>query len=262
VVKHQPFRDQIALVTGASSGIGKETALALARLGAHLALASRRQALLEETARQIEALGCQAIVIPTDICQQDQIESMVATVIRRFGRIDILVSNAGEYIRSPIHSLTIEQIQRSLAVNYYGGVRAILAVLPHMRAQKSGHIVVVTSMDGKKGLPQDAPYVSAKFALTGFTEVLRQELRGSGIFVSNVLPGRVDTPMIDFMQVPPISAKIPPQAVAQAIVNAILKRQPEVIVPFQARMMYYANVLSPSLGDWIVRTLRLDGWTD
>jgi short-subunit dehydrogenase len=261
-LKRQPFRDQVALVTGASSGIGKETALALARQGAHLVLASRRRTLLEQAARQIEALGRQALVIPTDICQQEQVVNMVAATIQRFGRVDILVANAGEYIRAPIQTLTIEQLERSLAINYYGGIYTILAVLPHMQAQGSGHIVVVTSMDAKKGLPQDAPYVSAKFALTGFTEVLRQELHGSGIFVSNILPGRVDTAMIDDLQVPLISAKIPPQAVSKAIINAILKRQPEVIVPFQARLLHYANALSPRLGDWIARSFHLDGWTD
>jgi len=93
-------------------------------------------------------------------------------------------------------------------------------------------------------------------------DVLRQELHGSGIFVSNILPGRVDTDMIAHLRLPWVSAKIPPEAVAGAIVRAIRKRQPEVIVPFQARLFYYANILSPHLGDWIARRFHLEGWDE
>jgi NADP-dependent 3-hydroxy acid dehydrogenase YdfG len=262
MTERQPFQDKIAIVTGASSGIGQATALALARRGAHVALASRRETRLEQVAKQVEALGRQAVIIPTDVTQRAQVDKMVEAVIRRWGRVDILISNAGEYVRASIDLLTIEKIQYALAVNFYGSVYAILSVLPHMQAQKSGHIVVVTSMDGKKGLPPDAPYVSAKFALTGFAEVLRQELNGSGVHVTNVLPGRVDTAMIEGLKFQWISKKIQPQAVAEAIVKAILKRQPEVIIPFQARLLHYVNVFSPALGDWIVSAFRLEGWVD
>jgi short-subunit dehydrogenase len=129
-----------------------------------------------------------------------------------------------------------------------------------MRTQGSGHIVLVSSMDGKKGVPPDAPYVVAKFALAGFGDVLRQELHGTGVDVTTVFPGRVDTPLIATLKVPWISAKIPPEAVARAIVTAIRRRQAEVIVPFRARLLLWANALSPRLGDWAVRTFRLEGW--
>jgi NAD(P)-dependent dehydrogenase (short-subunit alcohol dehydrogenase family) len=93
---------------------------------------------------------------------------MVQQVLKQWGRVDILISNAGEYIRAPITDLDPADLQRSLDVNYFGGVYCIKAVLPHMLAQQSGHILAVTSLDGKIGLPPDAPYVSAKFAMTGF----------------------------------------------------------------------------------------------
>jgi NADP-dependent 3-hydroxy acid dehydrogenase YdfG len=258
----KPFLSQVAIVTGASRGIGRATALDLARLGARVALASRREGLLVELAGEIGNLGGEDLAIPTDVTDQKQVEAMVQKTLERWGQVDILVSNAGEYVRASLSDITVETIEHSLAVNYYGGVYAILTVLPHMKVQRRGHIVVVTSMDGKKGLPPDAPYASAKFALTGFAEVLRQQLHGSGVHVSNVLPGRVDTEMINYLTVPRISAKIPPEAVAQAIVRAILQRKPEVIVPFHAGFLHYANVFSPRLGDWLVRRLRLDGWDD
>ena len=115
-------------------------------------------------------------------------------------------------------------------------------------------------MDSKIGLPPDAPYVSAKFALTGFCEVLRQEVREDGISVTNVLPGRVDTPMIRDLQFSWISPKISPESVARSIVDAIRKRKLIVIIPSQARLLYYINVFLPLLGDRLSHYFRLEGW--
>jgi NADP-dependent 3-hydroxy acid dehydrogenase YdfG len=251
--------DKIAIVTGASSGIGRATALALAGEGAHVALAARNATALHEVAQAIRALGQEALAVPTDVIHQDQVERLVTETLSRWKRVDILMANAGAYVRCPIPDLTVAEVERSMAVNFYGALYAILAVLPHMLNQKSGHLVLVSSMDAKKGLPLDAPYVAAKFALAGFGEVLRQELYGSGVQVITVFPGRVDTPMIATLQVPWISAKIPPEAVARAIVRAIHQRQPEVIVPLQARALVYLNTLSPRLGDWIARLFHLEG---
>jgi NAD(P)-dependent dehydrogenase (short-subunit alcohol dehydrogenase family) len=258
----RPFQDKVAIVTGASSGIGRATVLALARRGAHIALAARRVNLLEEVAAEAQAYGGQALVLPTDISDPVQVSKMVEAALERFGRVDILVANAGVYVRSPLEELTTEKIQYAMAVNFYGGVYAILSVLPHMRSQGSGHIVVVTSVDGKKGLPLDAPYASAKFALTGFAEVLRQELHGSGIYVCTILPGRVDTGMIEDLRVPWISAKIPAEMVANAIVGAILKHKAEAIIPFQASLLVYLNTFFPRLADWVVRYFHLEGWPE
>jgi NADP-dependent 3-hydroxy acid dehydrogenase YdfG len=254
------FLDKIAIVTGASAGIGRATALALARQGAHVAISARREARLEQVASEIKEFGRDVLVVAADVTDSSQVKRLVEGVIGRWGVVDILVANAGEYVRSPVQELKLEVLRHSMAVNFYGGVYAILEVLPHMQQRKSGHIVVVTSMNGKKGMPRDAPYAAAKFAMTGFAEVLRQELYGSGVFVSNVQPGRVDTEMIRNLKVPWLSAKIPPEAVARAIVKAIEKRQPEVILPPLAIWLHYANVLSPRLGDAITRILHLEGW--
>jgi short-subunit dehydrogenase len=256
-----PFQDKVAIVTGASAGIGRATAVALAKEGACLALASRNSEALSALAEELKAAGRQVLVIPTDVTQREQVEGLVQKVIVQLGRVDILVSNAGEYIRAPIIELDPATIQHSLDVNFFGGVYCAKAVLPHMLTQKSGHIVFVTSMDGKIGLPPDAPYVSAKFALTGFCEVLRQEVRESGISVTNVLPGRVDTVMIEELKFAWISPKISPESVAAAILNGIRKRKPIVIIPPAAKLLYYINVFAPGLSDRLSKLFRLEGWS-
>lgn len=254
------FLNKVAIVTGASSGIGRATALALAKQGALVALAARRGDALFALAEEINRQGGNAIAVQTDVSVREQVEQMVRKVLDHWGRVDILVANAGEYIQSPILDLDPADVQRSLDVNFFGSLYCIKAVLPQMVDRKKGHIVVVTSMDGKIGLPPDAPYVSAKFALTGFCEVLRQEMYERGISVINVLPGRVDTAMIKHIQVPWISAKISPEKVASAILHSIRKRKPIVILPPQAGLLYYINVFAPSLSDKLARYFHLEGW--
>ena len=259
-VVEKTLLDQVAIVTGASSGIGRATALALAGEGACVVLAARNATALQEVAQSIRALGRGALVVPTDVTHQDQVERLAAETLTRWGRVDILVANAGAYVRCPIADLTVAEVERSMAVNFYGALYAVLAVLPHMLNRGSGHLVLVSSVDGRKGLPPDAPYVAAKFALSGFGDVLRQELYGTGVHTTIVFPGRVDTPMIATLRVPWMSAKVPPEAVARVIVRAIRRRQAEMIIPFQARALVYLNTLSPRLGDWIVRLFHLEGW--
>jgi NAD(P)-dependent dehydrogenase (short-subunit alcohol dehydrogenase family) len=255
------FEKKVAIVTGASLGIGRATARQLAAQGACVALASRNAEALTTLADELRRQGRQVLVVPTDVTQRGEVEALVRQVVEKWGRVDILISNAGEYIRAPIMDLDPALIQHSFDVNFFGGVYCVKAVLPHMLAQKSGHIVFVTSMDGKIGLPPDAPYVSAKFAITGFCEVLRQEVRDRGISVTNVLPGRVDTPMIENLRFSWISPKLAPEAVARAILTGIRKRQPIVILPAGAKLLYYINVFAPTLSDRLARFFHLEGWT-
>jgi len=253
------LHDRVVVVTGASSGIGRAAAIALARRGARLALASRTTGALETLSAELRPLGVEHFYESIDVSRHDQVQSFIEHVLEHWGRVDILICSSGQYIRSPIAQLTTDQLERSMAVNFYGSVFPILAVLPQMRSQHDGHIVVVSSMDAKKGIPPDAPYAAAKFAISGFCEVLRQELSGSGVRVTTVFPGRVDTPMIQNLKVPWISAKISPDAVARAILRALDTGQPEVILPPQARLLYYLNVISPRLADLAVRFFRLQG---
>ena len=259
----RPFLlDKVAIVTGASAGIGRATALALAECGADLALGARNGVALQETARQIEAFGRKALVVPTDVTQKDQVENLVNQTIAEWGCVDILVANAGQYIRSPCVDLSIPTLLESMAVNFYGEVYGVLAVLPNMLANRSGHIVLVSTMDAHTPIPPDAPYVAAKSALRGFGEVLRQELYKTGVNISMIYPGRVDTAMIDHLKFHWISAKISPEYVARSIIKAIRYRKSRVMIPPQTMILYYLTVFTPGLADLATRVFRLEGWED
>ncbi len=256
----QSLENKVFVITGASSGIGQAVALALAERGCRVALGSRRVENLEETANAVRARGGEALVISTDVTQRPQVERLFQETMDCWGRIDGLISNAGRYVRSPILELTIRDLEDSMAVNFYGHVHCIQAVLPVMIQQGSGHILLIASMDAKKGIPPDAPYVAAKFALSGFGDVLRQEVRDQGIAVTTVYPGRVDTPMIADLHVPTISKKMPVESAARAIVRAVDTRPAELILPAQAFYLNLLNVFSPRLADWYVRVSKLGGW--
>jgi short-subunit dehydrogenase len=256
----QDSHHDVIIITGASTGIGRALALALAGRGSRLALGSRNVTLLQETADGVRRRGGEALAIPTDVTDRAQVERLVQETITTWGKVDILVSNAGQYLRKPVLELSIADLEQSMAVNFYGHVHVVLAVMPAMVRQGNGHIILMATMNAKKGIPPDAPYAAAKFALSGFGEVLRQELRTHGIAVTTIYPGRVDTPMISDLHVPWISAKISPEATARAIERAIRTRPAEVILPPQAVLLHLVNVFSPRLADWFVRVLRLEGW--
>ena len=247
------------MVTGASRGIGRATALALADAGADVALASRGLAGLERVAEGVRRRGRRALVVPADVADRAQAAALVGSVSEEWGRVDIVVANAGVYVRSPVLELTAEDVERSLEVNFYGSLHPILAVLPQLVERRRGHVVVVSSLDGRRPLPGDGPYAIAKTALSGLVQVLRQELRPLGIGVTGVYPGRIDTAMIADLRVPRISRKIPPERVATAIVRAIEHGRPEVVVPRSGRLLLYADLLSPQMTEWMIARIGLTG---
>jgi short-subunit dehydrogenase len=254
------LNNRVAIVTGASGGIGKATAYGLSQKGCNVVLSARNHEKLLEIEKDLSYLRTGVISIPADITDPISVERLISKTLEHFARIDFIVCNAGEYFRCPVANLTISQIQRVFNVNFYGNLNCIFGVLPHMLQRGKGQIVIVSSMYAKKGLPPDAAYVASKAALSGLADVMRQELKESGIVVSTIFPARVDTPMISEISVPWISAKIKPQKVARAIIKALERKNAEIIVSsLGPKLLVAANTISPRLGDWLVKIFRLSG---
>lgn len=193
----QRFRDQVVLITGASSGIGEATAKAFAREGAVVALAARREGALRRVAREIEAAGGRAMVAPLDVSSSESVRAMVADVVGEFGRIDVVFNNAGVSLVGPVDAETfLDDTREMLEIDYLGTVRVVREVLPIMKQQRSGRIMNMSSVVGRKAFARFAGYSSAMHAIAGFSDALRQELRGSGIAVSVIHPALTQTPLL------------------------------------------------------------------
>ncbi len=201
------LNNRVAIITGASSGIGKATAYALSHKGCHVILSSRNQEKLLEIERDLSHSRNSVMSIPADITDASSVRRLMEETIEHFARIDYLICNAGEYFRCPTVDVTMQLVQQAMDINYFGTLNCIFEVLPYMVKRGKGHIIIVSSMDAKKGIPPDAVYVASKAAIAGFAEVMRQELKKYGIMVTTIFPARVDTPMISHLNVPFISAK-------------------------------------------------------
>jgi short-subunit dehydrogenase len=182
----------VVLITGASEGIGRASAFAFAKRGYRLALASRQEETLRQTALDLEQqLNAEVFILPTDVTLPDQVTHLVTQVLERYGNLDILLNNAGICMSGPFVETTLDHWQQVLAVNLWGYIHTIQAVLPHFLAKKKGQIINVGSFGGKMPLPEMSAYCASKYAVTGLTESLRLELRPQGIEVIGIHPGVV-----------------------------------------------------------------------
>ena len=183
----------VAIVTGASSGIGAATARRLAREGMRVVLAARRADQLQRVAEEIEDAGGEAFAVPTDVRDRDAIFRMVAIVRERQGRIDVLVNNAGLGGSGYVVSLDGDKLREQVGTNLIGVIECTQAVVPVMMAQRSGHIINVSSLAGLVGVPGASVYSATKYGVVGFSEGLRREVREYGIRVTALCPGLVAT---------------------------------------------------------------------
>jgi NADP-dependent 3-hydroxy acid dehydrogenase YdfG len=259
------FRDQVVIITGASSGIGRETAVTFGRLGARVALLARRPQLLDEVAAAVEDVGGDALAMPTDVTDQRAVRTAISGVKRAWKRVDVLVNNAG-IVRPGIPSqLDPNDLDAMMRVNLYGALYAMQAALPAMRAQKRGSIVNVSSLAGRRGYSKLAGYCATKFALVGLTEALRTELQGTPLHVGLVLPGVVETPMAEnlvqteVLPVWPARFNMPVEWVALATVLAVRFRLREISLPLGAATISELMSAAPTLSDAIVGWLEAAG---
>ena len=248
-----------AIVTGASGGIGRAIAIALADRGVRVALAARGRPGLDQVAAEVRRRGGEALVVPTDVTQPTQVDRLVSTVVDAWGGVDIVVANAGTLVRGDVRHMGLDDLHNSMSTNFFGAAHLVLATLPQLLAQASGHIVLMSSADAVVFLPLEAAYVAAKSALYGFADVLRQELYRTGIDVTIVLPGRVDTSMISGLSFHPIVGVLSPERVARATVRAILARRAVVVMPPQVALFRHLKAFAPRVSDWVARIFRFEG---
>jgi short-subunit dehydrogenase len=259
-VKARELAGRVVIVTGASSGIGAATAVACGRAGMRVVLAARRATRLDAVAADVRTAGGDARTVLTDVADAAAVRALVDGTVDAWGRLDVLVNNAGVGILATVEQTTPAEFERLVRVNYLGAVEAVLAALPHMRRQGTGHIVNVASVVGKRASPFRAAYVASKFALVGFSEALRMELRGTGIDVTCVCPIGTAT---EFHELEPNRLGVPGRGgpiqsaehVARAIVRALRRPRAEVHPYPPARLLFLANALAPALVDRLL--LRL-----
>jgi short-subunit dehydrogenase len=249
----------VVAITGASAGIGRATALRLARGGASLALAARRRDRLDEVAAEIERLGGHPLAIVADVTKEQDMNELASRAVERFGRLDVMICNAGFGIYGDVAKIPPADMQRLMEVNYMGTYHAVRAALPVFRRQSSGHLIVISSIVGKRGVPFMGAYAATKFAQDGLAQSLRAELDGTGIDVTVVFPISTDTEFFSVMTRESghaTRADGPRQnveRVAEAIAQAIDRPVPEVFPYRRSRALVVLNAVAPGFCDRLVK---------
>jgi NAD(P)-dependent dehydrogenase (short-subunit alcohol dehydrogenase family) len=253
-------RDKVTIITGASRGIGRATAQVFAAAGAKVALAARASAELEAVDAELRGLGAEVLSIPTNVADRAAVEALVAQVYAQWGRIDIVINNAGVGIQGNIDELPPDLVQQVFAVNCFGALSLIQAALPHMRRQRRGMIVNVSSPVAHMAFPGIGGYAASKAALDAFSDTLRREEYRHNITVVTVYPGRIET-NFDRARIrvrgsqrvgrSPFSGS--PERVAQAILHGVERQRPVVYAlhPIE-RAAWIVHSLMPRAFDWIV----------
>ncbi|MFH1320988.1 MAG: SDR family oxidoreductase [Bacteroidota bacterium] len=265
------MKDKVVLITGASSGIGKELSYAFAGEGAKLVLSDLREEeliVVKDNCLNMQRIGKDEniMILPLDLSDTNNIEYETEQVIKRFGKIDILINNAGISQRSLVRETSLAVDRKIMEVNFFGTVALTKSVLHYMLANKSGHIVVISSMVGKFGFPLRSAYSASKHALHGFFESLRAELFDDNIKVTIVCPGRVSTNISlnaltkDGEKYNKMDAGqadgIPAGQCAKKIIKAIRKNKQEVLIGGKEIMLIHIKRFLPELCSKLVRKVK------
>ncbi|MBD2042167.1 SDR family NAD(P)-dependent oxidoreductase [Microcoleus sp. FACHB-672] len=258
------------LITGASEGIGKATALQFAREGYDLVLAARHADRLEAAADEVRLLGRSALAVPTDVTDSVQVSALIHKALEQFGKIDVLINNAGLYISGPADKFSLEDWHSCLDLNLWGYIHTIHALLPHFIERGTGTIVNISSIGGKVPIAYLVPYSTSKYAVTGLTEALHGELAPKGIHVCGIYPNIIKSNFLEraifrgtdeqdtqarhdqVKQVLSVPVVEKPEDVAKAVWDGVKNKRAEVIVG-SANMSKAAYSLLPGVMQWVFR---------
>src|SRR5436853_2277442 len=242
---------KVVFITGASSGIGRALAVELGKKGATLGLLARRAEVLNEIVGEVESVGGHALALPVDVRDADAVRVAADELRGKFGRIDLLVANAGVGVTSDAKDLNPLDVANVININVLGAVNSVTAVLPEMIKQGSGQLVVISSLAAYRGLPKSGAYCASKAAVSAFFESLRVDLRGSGLDVTIVHPGFIKTPLTAGRE-----ARLPwlqdVEPAVKKMVNAIERRKKSYAFPWQLATLVRVGMIMPNfLYDWI-----------
>ena len=260
----KPLAEQVVVVLGASSGIGRATARAAARRGAKVVVGARNAEGLENAVREVEEAGSEGLATQVDTTSQDDLESLCAGAVERFGRIDTFVAAVMVTVYAEIEQLEPGELRRVLEVNFLGRAYAYWAALPHLKDSR-GTFVDVNSGLAYRGIPLQAAYCASKAAGRAFFESARteQEKNGTGVDISLILPGGINTPQFDRgrqklgLQPQPVPPIYQPEVVAKAILHVAERPQRELPVTWAAQRLLWGQKVSPRAGDLV---LLRTGW--
>lgn len=250
--------DSVVVITGASSGINRATALRLAGQGAAVVLASRQEEALKEVAQQCEQAGGCPLPVKTDVTDEEQVKHLARRAIEAYGRIDVWINGAAVTMLARFEDTPADAFRRVIETNFFGYVHGARTVLPYFRQQGYGTLINISSVLSKIGAPYESAYAASKFAVSGFSESLRMELRDApGIHVCTILPATIDTPLFQkaanftgraVQAMPPVYA---PEEVAETILHTILHPQREVVVGNTRRIVALRR-LAPALAERMI----------